>query len=398
MSSKLIHEQDKNGLYPKILKMEDWPINRLKDNKEVFIEKLTRNSIEMVRKKLHNDPQKLHEEIAKILYKERGRIKQEPWKADPKDDWEFWARVNEALVQSSLKQNTALEDSTDEDIFSTVMNRYANEIPGEFSPKIYDYASKILPFGFNAFLNTEGSGRFFTTEMKLDERVKVFGNIKQIRELALKGTVVLLPTHFSNLDSIVIGWALHMLGLPAFLYGAGLNLFNSRTFGFFMNGLGAYKVDRRKKNLFYIETLKMYSRMVLQYGCHSLFFPGGTRARSGQIETKLKLGLLSSVVDAQRLNFIHGNRPNDLFPEKTLNKKIFIVPLVLNYHFVLEASSLIEQHLKRQGRERYYIGKSQPFPSTLKFSQFVWKFLRTESDIVLSFGEPMGIFGDKIDE
>src|SRR3546814_15272144 len=56
-------------------------------------------------------------------------------------------------------------------------------------------------------------------------------------------------------------WVIHSLGLPAFIYGAGLNLFNRKIFAYFMNSLGAYKVDRRKKNLPYLETLKTYSTL-----------------------------------------------------------------------------------------------------------------------------------------
>ena len=66
----------------------------------------------------------------------------------------------------------------------------------------------------------------------------------------------MVPTHFGNLDSILIGWVISALGLPAFIYGAGLNLFNIRIVAYFINSLGAYKVNRRKKNLLYLETLK----------------------------------------------------------------------------------------------------------------------------------------------
>ena len=87
----------------------------------------------------------------------------------------------------------------------------------------------------------------------------------------------MVPTHFSNLDSILIGWVIHVLGLPPFIYGAGLNLFNIKILAYFMNSLGAYKVDRRKKNPIYLEALKSYSNLAIQEGAHSLFFPGGTR-------------------------------------------------------------------------------------------------------------------------
>lgn len=39
-----------------------------------------------------------------------------------------------------------------------------------------------------------------------------------------------------------------------------------------MNRLGAYRVDRRKKNAIYLEALKVYSTEVIMRGGHSLFF------------------------------------------------------------------------------------------------------------------------------
>ena len=59
-----------------------------------------------------------------------------------------------------------------------------------------------------------------------------------------KGTLV-VPTHSSNLDSIVLGWSLVHSGLPPCTYGAGKNLFINPLIGYFMRNLGAYRVDRR---------------------------------------------------------------------------------------------------------------------------------------------------------
>ena len=56
----------------------------------------------------------------------------------------------------------------------------------------------------------------------------------------------------------------------------------------FATGLiGVLKGSRHNQAL-YLETLKMYSNLAIQRGAHSLFFPGGTRSRSGQIEIAVK--------------------------------------------------------------------------------------------------------------
>jgi len=207
--------------------------------------------------------------------------------------------------------------------------------------------------------------------------------------MSTKGTIIMVPTHFSNLDSILIGWVISALGLPAFIYGAGLNLFNIKIFAYFMNSLGAYKVDRRKKNLIYLQTLKSYSSLAIQKGCHSLFFPGGTRSRSGNIEQRLKLGLLSTAIEAQRVNYQKGKRDG--------LEKIFIVPVTINYNFVLEAPDLIKQYLKMKGQERYYV-ENDEYSSSYKTFAFLFKFFTKGSNISVSIGKCMDVLGNYVNE
>jgi len=73
-----------------------------------------------------------------------------------------------------------------------------------------------------------------------------------------------------------------------------VNLYDVEILAYYMNRLGAYRVDRRKKNPIYLETLKSMASLSLLEGLNHIFFPGGTRSRSGAIEENLKLGLLNS--------------------------------------------------------------------------------------------------------
>ena len=106
------------------------------------------------------------------------------------------------------------------------------------------------------------------------DRVISQGEIETLKSLQKLGTIILVPTHSSNLDSIVVGWSLYKIGLTPFTYGAGLNLFTNPFISYFMNNLGAYKVDRKKKASLYKETLKEYATATLEIGCNNLFFPG----------------------------------------------------------------------------------------------------------------------------
>ena len=61
----------------------------------------------------------------------------------------------------------------------------------------------------------------------LDGRILVQGPRDHIRKLSENGTIVFTPTHLSNLDSVVFGFAIERAGFPPATYGAGKNLFTN---------------------------------------------------------------------------------------------------------------------------------------------------------------------------
>ncbi len=292
------------------------------------------------------------------------------------------------MIEAGAKATEA--DKTHEEILKRIVTRYANEIAGNFKPNSYRVTREVIKFWFARLLNgarVKKFGAFFRTQYTLRDKIHIVGRVKLLRKLAMKGTVVMVPTHFSNLDSILIGWVIHSLGLPAFIYGAGLNLFNIKIFSYFLNSLGAYKVDRRKKNLPYLETLKMYSNLAIQKGTHSLFFPGGTRSRSGLIEKQLKLGLLSTAIEAQRNLYMEN-------PNAAEVRKIFIVPVTLNYNFVLEAPDLIEDYLHVKGQDKYF--PEQDKYGSMQLITFLFKFFTKRSNISVSIGQALDVLGNNV--
>lgn len=395
MAQNELLEEKAQGLdyEPIIPKIRNWPIAKLYQNRQQFEDEV----IERTLAKLfaNSSADKLEAEIARAYYSETQRIKRQPWKADRPDEADFWNSIKQDTNDFEPSASNAEKKQKYQDVIKIIVRRYTEEISGNFKPEAYNFAKRFLSFGFASLLNAfqaKNIKAIWDHRVFIQDRIKLVGNIEKIRKLAQKGTVVLLPTHFSNLDSIMVGWSIHAMGLPAFIYGAGLNLYNSKLISYFMNNLGAYKVDRRKKNPFYLETLKVFSTVSLEHGTHSLFFPGGTRSRSGSIENNLKLGLLGSVFDAQR-NLIVKAQEKGTEPEK-----IFIVPLTMSYHFVLEAKSLIRQYLKRSDKEKYYFNRKDEFSSQRKVISFIFELLKKKSDIYLSYGEPFDLFGNQLDD
>jgi len=377
---------------PVVPKIHDWPIAQLFRKKDSFVQEVINDAILGLEKYGEREGQNLGEYLVRTMYLERIRMQEDPWKVDPKDEGKFWADIKKQLVKAEQLEEKGFIGNTHTDLSRKVVSRYAHEIASTFKPGSYHFAKRFLPFFFSTLLNASAGKTVKSVinhSVQLQERVHLQGQIESLRSLATKGTIILVPTHISNVDSILVGWGLHALGVPAFIYGAGLNLYNTKILAYFMNRLGAYKVDRRKKNPIYRATLNSYATIATQEGVHGIFFPGGTRSRSGMIEKNLKLGLLSTAIEVQRRNYIQ--------PVRGQSEKIFVVPLVMSYHFVLEAKSLIKQYLRREGQEHFYT-LDEESRSYLKLLHFVWTTFSQSSDIVLAFGKPMDVFGNFVDD
>lgn len=379
--------EDKQIYSQVIPDIADWPIYKLSEDRKRFVQEIIEETLQQFMEKPGDQ---ISDIIAKTIYNERIRIKEEPWKVDPPNERQFWRRIRKRLIRRSLDREEKEARKNNEEILKTIITRYAEEIVGTFRIQTFLFARRFLTFFFTRLLNTAAGRnlhRIWGSKYRLIDRLRVEGYVELIRKLITEGTVVVVPTHFSNLDSILIGYALDTFaGLPSFSYGAGLNLYNTGYTAYFMNRLGAYRVDRRKKNEIYLETLKNMSMLSIKRGTNSLFFPGGTRSRSGSLEKRLKLGLLSTAVEAQRALYQEGE-----------NKKVFIVPLVLSYHFVLEARFLIEEHLRRSGKEQYIKTKDES-DNWWRILKYTWRFFAEGNDITLSFGQPMDVLGNPVDE
>lgn len=377
---------DRSKIYPQLYpEITDWPIYKLYAQRDDFIQAIDDQTVANL---LDRYGEGIEKPISRTAYLELIRLKENPWKTDPPNEKQFWRRVRKDLMENARHRDDIKYERNTE-LLRRIVHRYSIEIAGNFKPRTFKFARKFLTAFFKRLLNTAAGRnyrRIWGSKHNLYERLRLYGDVEAVRRCFDHGTVVIVPTHFSNLDSVLIGYALDaMAGLPSFSYGAGLNLYESEIIAYFMNRLGAYRVDRRKRNPVYLETLKTMSNLSLQWGVNSLFFPGGTRSRSGALEKDLKMGLLGSLIEAQRSIFANGG-----------DRKIIIVPLVVSYHFVLEARLLVEQYLERRGEENYLA--RDEFQSVGKILKFAWQFFSQSSDIVISFGEPMDVLGNPVDE
>ncbi|MFO7564678.1 MAG: 1-acyl-sn-glycerol-3-phosphate acyltransferase [Enhygromyxa sp.] len=294
--------------------------------------------------------------------------------------------------QTVVRKLSRMNESERRETLRQIVESMARDVAGNFDPRVYRFAQRVIPGLIAGVMNPKQLTRdAITGKVGAERLVTLTGHLDQLAALARVGTIVVVPTHSSNLDSLAIGESLARKDLPPVVYGAGKNLFTNPIISFFMHNLGAYRIDRRIKSQIYKDVLKSYSAVMIERGYHSLFFPGGTRSRSGMIESRLKLGLAGTAIEAFARNAIRarhrGERPTP----------IFFVPVTINYALVLEAESLIEDYLKESGQARYII-EDDEFSRLDRWLSFFKRLISYGGACVLRYGRAIDPFGNLVDE
>ena len=179
------------------------------------------------------------------LYHERRRLETIPARA-ARPEQAFYERVHKRLRHASGQDLRALLEQ--------LTRSFVAEVVGNFDRRVYRLTTGLMPTALGALLRAASPRRllaFDGAQRGLSEHLVVQGEVEHVRGLLRYGTLVVAPTHSSNLDSVLLGYAAYLMGLPPLTYGAGLNLFTNPMLSFFMRNLGAYKVDRAKQSRLY---------------------------------------------------------------------------------------------------------------------------------------------------
>ncbi len=151
--------------------------------------------------------------------------------------------------------------------------------------------------------------------------------LARLREAAKEGSLVLLPSHKSHMDYIVLAYLFYRNHLPLPIVAAGDNL------AFFPLGpvfrrAGAFFIRRSfHGDRLYGAVVDAYMRRLIKDGFSLEFFLEGGRSRTGKLLPP-KVGLLSLVVDAA---LGVSGRP------------IFFVPVSIGYERVMEEKEFVRE-------------------------------------------------------
>jgi glycerol-3-phosphate O-acyltransferase len=147
--------------------------------------------------------------------------------------------------------------------------------------------------------------------------------LKQLRELTKDGgSLVLLPSHKSHVDYLVLSYIMYENNLPLPMIAAGDNL-SFFPLGPVLRRAGGFFIRRSfKGDKLYSAAVEAYVRRLLREGHALELFLEGGRSRTGKL-LEPKFGLLSMIVDAA----LGVQRP------------VHFIPVSIGYERIVETSS-----------------------------------------------------------
>ena len=189
--------------------------------------------------------------------------------------------------------------------------------------------------------------------------------LEQVREAARDHSVVLVPSHKSHIDYLVISYLFYQYGLTVPLVAAGANL-NFWPMGPLFRRAGGFFIRRtfRGEDL-YPTVFREYLIRQMSQGHPIEFFIEGTRSRTGKL-VKPKYGMLDMIVQA----FASGRL-----------ESVKIVPISVGYEKVIEERSFRDELLGAE-KEKESLGQLLQTP----------KFLTSEyGRLYVQFSDPIDL-------
>ncbi|XP_022098260.1 glycerol-3-phosphate acyltransferase 1, mitochondrial-like isoform X2 [Acanthaster planci] len=197
------------------------------------------------------------------------------------------------------------------------------------------------------------------------------GQMEMLKRAAKEGVpLVIMPTHRSHLDYVLMSFILYIYGIQVPFVAAGDNL-NIPVFGWIMKKLGGFFIKRKldkevgKKDHVYRAVLHTYMEEALRCNQNIEFFIEGGRSRSGKALAP-KGGLLSVIVDAYYDGVISD---------------AFLVPASVGYDKILDGNFTNEQ-LGRPKRRETFVGALRG----------IWKVFSSKfGQVRVDFAEPFSL-------
>jgi glycerol-3-phosphate O-acyltransferase len=245
----------------------------------------------------------------------------------------------------------ARELGRDEEGVAGEATRYLREIAATHSTYVIDLVANIIRYiytlGYSEALHYDRS------------------QLEGLYALAQRYPVVFLPSHKSNLDHLVLQYALHENGHPPNHTAGGINM-NFFPMGPLMRRSGVFFIRRTfKDNAVYKFVLRQYIDYLVEKRFPLEWYIEGGRSRSGKLLPP-HLGLLAYVADSYR---------------RGKSEDVYLIPTSIAYDQIQDVGDYVAE----QG------GAAKPRESFGWFLRVLRRLRRRYGNIHINFGEPQSL-------
>jgi glycerol-3-phosphate O-acyltransferase len=190
--------------------------------------------------------------------------------------------------------------------------------------------------------------------------------LAEVAEDAKRYPIVLVPSHRSYFDFLILSWLFYQNYLVPPHIAARENMAFG-PFGFLFRRMGAFYLRKSFDDPLYKEVFRAYVGFLVREGFTQEFFIEGGRSRTGKALAP-RLGMLGWDVDA----FLESRRHD-----------LFFVPIAISYERLVEESGMIEELSGGEKSEESVLGLLR----ARKYLQ------RRFGSVHVSFGEPVSLAG-----
>lgn len=190
--------------------------------------------------------------------------------------------------------------------------------------------------------------------------------LAEIAEDAKRHPIVLVPSHRSYFDFLILSWLFYQNYLVPPHIAARDNMAFG-PFGYLFRQVGAFYMRKTFDDPLYKEVFRAYVGYLVREGFTQEFFIEGGRSRTGKTMAP-RLGMLSWDVDA----FLESKR-----------RDLFFVPIAISYERLVEESGMIEE---LDGAEK----SKESMLGLLRARKYLQ---RKFGSVHVSFGEPISLAG-----
>jgi glycerol-3-phosphate O-acyltransferase len=190
--------------------------------------------------------------------------------------------------------------------------------------------------------------------------------LAEIAEDAKRHPIVLVPSHRSYFDFLILSWLFYQNYLVPPHIAARDNMAFG-PFGFLFRQVGAFYLRKSFDDPLYKEVFRAYVAYLVREGFTQEFFIEGGRSRTGKTLAP-RLGMLRWDVDA----FLESRR-----------RDLFFVPIAISYERLVEESGMIEE-----------LGGGEKSKESMLGLLRARKYLQRKfGSVHISFGEPISLAG-----